>query len=441
MSNPTPLKIKVLNSAKKEISVSKLSIIPTGNAEAVLKSPYEYAVANEFEFVLYIEENGMPPYRFPLESKTDGGGFTVKFQKSALSPAVIVKINRITPSDPSKAGVINVQVNIGNANEVILVAGWDYDGGNQNIVFPITRMRDLYVDKKIDNATLVTLYDFETGIKTQWIKGNDKIKVKNNSIKTGWCLLTSELQGSAAPNLTTLGSPGNDCISIVHVYDYIIEIGSKRPGILSEYSIFSHSYWGGPILLDTNERPDYQVGGAKQNERDPYDKDCRWKDFNSTNMPDISKFKAAFTSNPIIKMWGCLAITSYNRMIYKARKAASDSQKLNIPPDDRTSTNSGTIFPDTRLGVDSYLKDSAFKDNFMYQMSQSLGIPVWGGGPGMGASYLRSSSWYWMYIAEYVVSISGGKRVNGKVYYKGNMDYLRNRHSRIFDADGYMKYE
>jgi hypothetical protein len=395
----------------------------------------------EQEFFLIVEETGMAAYRFPLKSKVDGSGFTVTFQEAAVSPAHMVKISRITPSDPLKAGVINLQINLGKANEIVLVSGWDYSGGTKNRIFPITRMRDLYAENKIDNATLITMYEFETGLRTQWVRGSDKIEMRNNSIKKGWCLLRSELQGSTAPDLRVIGSPGQDCISITHVYDYIINIGNKRPGTLSEFSVFSHSWWGGPILLNTGERPEYRPGGVNETLRDPYDKDCRWKDFNPTNMPDLRAFKAAFKVNCIIKLWGCLAITAYNRMIYKARNAVSDTQVLNIPREDRISTRTGTVFPDTKPGVNDYLKDSAFKDNYMYEMATAIGIPVWGGGPGMGASYLQSSPWYWMYIKEYDLSVSGGKRVKGEAYHKGNMDYLRMNHSKTFDTDGYMKYE
>ena len=92
-------------------------------------------------------------------------------------------------------------------------------------------------------------------------------------------------------------------LSIVDVYKYVIDIGLHNPATVKEISFFCHGWREGPILVDSNERIEYQ----NRSERDPNDKDARIKDFIKPNMSsnDITFFRKAFDPNAIIWIWGC----------------------------------------------------------------------------------------------------------------------------------------
>jgi len=96
-------------------------------------------------------------------------------------------------------------------------------------------------------------------------------------------------------------------------------------------SFFGHGYAGGPILVNSWERPEYKAGGAKALERDPFDKDGRVKDFNSTNMPlqRWRNIRNAFHTDGFCWLWGCvfhrIALGIYSAM---ARSRAYRAKKL-----------------------------------------------------------------------------------------------------------------
>lgn len=89
-------------------------------------------------------------------------------------------------------------------------------------------------------------------------------------------------------------------ISITDIYDLVQLIGSLAPGSLKELSFLSHSWIGGPILVNSYEQPNY-----KREEfgiRDPWDKDGRKnKDFQHSRR-DLDK---AFANSGRIWLWGC----------------------------------------------------------------------------------------------------------------------------------------
>lgn len=93
-------------------------------------------------------------------------------------------------------------------------------------------------------------------------------------------------------------------LSILHVYAAVREIGVNDPNTLHELSIFSHSYIGGPILV--NSDPTNTSGGH----RDIDDFDARFLDFQSPRMSVVlqAEFTNAYHPDGYNWIWGCFAV-------------------------------------------------------------------------------------------------------------------------------------
>jgi hypothetical protein len=157
-------------------------------------------------------------------------------------------------------------------------------------------------------------FDIRTGEKTVtnviYAKGTKKTVKKTDKFRTE---LTKadydphlDAQGqvhySLKPNLT-------DRMSILDIYKAIRNIGDGDPGTLMEFSIFSHSYQGGPILTNSRDH-DPSAGG-----RDPNDFDPRGaKDFipPTMNEKELMAFQKAFNPKAISWIWGCTATQVYH---------------------------------------------------------------------------------------------------------------------------------
>jgi hypothetical protein len=110
-------------------------------------------------------------------------------------------------------------------------------------------------------------------------------------------------------------------MSITDVYDAIVKIGKEAPNTLAEWSIFSHAYLEGPILVNSYDDRRVRMperlrlsssDGAFRNiqgtERDPDDKDCRAQlDFMAPTLPPerLEHFRSAFSTHGRVWVWGC----------------------------------------------------------------------------------------------------------------------------------------
>lgn len=108
-------------------------------------------------------------------------------------------------------------------------------------------------------------------------------------------------------------------MSITDCYRYVINIGNKEPGTVKEFSILSHGWFGGPVIINSFQRPEFSNGGLQAAERDPWDKDGRTKDFFKENISDDDwkSFKSAFASDGYSWFWGCLFSRAYYDTLYK----------------------------------------------------------------------------------------------------------------------------
>ena len=138
-----------------------------------------------------------------------------------------------------------------------------------------------------------------------------------------------------------------DVMSITQVYEAGIKIGIEQPGTLHEFSIFSHSYEEGPILLNSNDNLVREIPsrGASLTEReelkrrglmrDPDDKDCRAQlDFVSPTMDsdEIAAFRKAFATHGRCWIWGCTFDANANILLSATRRALLNRKDLTKAP-------------------------------------------------------------------------------------------------------------
>lgn len=304
--------------------------------------------------------------------------------------------------------------------EVVLVAGWDYkpiaDPGEKQKIgsakrkYALGRRDDLYSgysliatqgeiregkwkqttktpswagheiepERRIDDTTLVTIFEFECGYRYHQLKSN-----RDSRGEFGFYSVGRKLEGNVRPQRLRLPPAKEEAISITHVYDYIRQVGRRAPGSIKEWSILSHAWYGGPALVDTYEGSSYDAGGAKEHERDPTDKDPRCKDFTDPKVlgqePAAGEFKQAFAADALLKSWGCFAEPGY-------REGTTETLEALRAGD-----------PDRHVGLEFNLSYTAaeFRDELINaletehwnaHLAHFLKLPVWGSPPGMPAN-------------------------------------------------------
>lgn len=96
------------------------------------------------------------------------------------------------------------------------------------------------------------------------------------------------------------------------IYEQVKKIGIEDPYSLAEISIFSHAYWKGPILLNTEEGED--------------DCDMRVEDVEYLSIDE--DFLNAFSQNSIFKIWGCSFPPTTNALYSIFRRKGALNPKL-----------------------------------------------------------------------------------------------------------------
>ena len=366
-------------------------------------------------YQLRVELPDHPVLAFNGELTETKGERSFKFVKPTPK-CITVSRTRAIEGDATSPVLITVTLALTKKHaEFVLVAGWDYSGGADNTQYALTMRDDLYegktnhiaapdkvsknvaITKRIHDHTIVVLYDFKSGKRIRWIKG-----------QTGWHEIDRVLQGTVATHTGRYSDAANaqkrhddDAISITHVYDYIIDLGRQYPGTLVGFHIFSHAWDGGPILVNTTQASPYNYGDADEHLRDPGDKDGRHKDFTIDNMPDVAHFQAAFTSDATLKVWGCLAVTLYKTMARTAAKARKDKkprdQKLDFQVD-------GDSYSMTQEEIEEYFRTQIIDDSYMRRLGDAVGLPVYGAPPGAGANLHSIGSKNYMYVDQSIYS-------------------------------------
>lgn len=214
-------------------------------------------------------------------------------------------------------------------------------------------------------------------------------------------------------------------VSITDLYDYVHRAGQRAPGSVSEVSIFSHSYPGGPILYNTYDRS----GGAG---RDPSDLDGRKKDWTHA-MSAFPHLKSALGKSAFLKVWGCSATSRYKALQGGALLALRQKRDPHALFDVRygwESHGSKTWYYFTEaasLAQTRHTITRAFlSGSYMQVAVNALGIQVYGSPPGVGSSYGGRTG---MYIQT---------KSYAQVY--GYMNHLFGKEAAKPDAEGYLEY-
>jgi hypothetical protein len=118
-------------------------------------------------------------------------------------------------------------------------------------------------------------------------------------------------------------SKGTRCLSAIDIYEYIAEgklsdvgYAATSPPAVAELHFFAHSFWGGPVFVNTTDFLDSETPIRFQGDRD-----CRAnKDFIAPNFVKLEEFRRAFVSGAFCIIWGCDGVFQINVSIKQALK-------------------------------------------------------------------------------------------------------------------------
>ncbi|MDF3066716.1 MAG: hypothetical protein K0R38_2317 [Polyangiaceae bacterium] len=453
MAQKTALQVDLTDPSGGTFAPDKVSLETGAGVVALTAAPFVFELSAAGSASLVVEKKGHHTFRFELQVTDSGNDFTVSIDKKRMldAPRMVTLLKLGAVGKGPGPGRNQATIVVGEPREVLLVTGFDYPsdhgaGGMQFHLLATKRMHELRKAKKLDDSTVVTWFDAKSGLRTRWVTGRatEATTGPPKMWRSGWSRLSSDGTPPSTLRPSDADYPGVGVNGMPEIYQHVITIGDERPGSLEELSIMSHSWFGGPILFDTAERIEF-AQGARRAERDPNDRDARfWKDFSSVNMPKSSSFVAAFSAAPFIRIWGCLATSVSLDVITRAARAKSDTQKLGIPPENRTLWFDGTtVFDDNRPGIIQFIKRSLLKSNYMAFLATVTGHPVGGGAPGMGALFTPLNAMgFQMFVARDSVRSkdkSGATVIiNG---FKRQMEFLEKDVGVVFSADGYLQYQ
>jgi len=173
----------------------------------------------------------------------------------------------------------------------VLVAGYDYRGRDASRVdfVQLALNRAAMLRNSDLGRTRFTLFDVARGIVDEQIGYGDEITSVRTVAQYEPIRSTHyEVQPSGIPAFRAVGVR---TLSIVDVYDYVLQLGAHEPATLLELAFVSHGWGGGPILVNSfDPTPSHGM-------RNYDDKDGRVnKDFAAPNMSSRKRrlFRAAF---------------------------------------------------------------------------------------------------------------------------------------------------
>jgi hypothetical protein len=202
---------------------------------------------------------------------------------------------------------------------VILVAGFDHEFSGAEFSRMCETRRKILIKRHPKLNLKFTIFDVEKG--TVKLKETDaKGKLKETLVKS-FDPVSSSNYDMTTPKKEKVFVSGANVMSILDIYSHIQQLGKTEPGSLIEFSIFSHGWIGGPILVNS------KVGAN--------DKDARASHFN--NATRVSELKAAFDKEGIAWVWGCnfakaflIVFAEMRRNSKYKSKGLKDSVVLNL---------------------------------------------------------------------------------------------------------------
>ncbi len=217
----------------------------------------------------------------------------------------------------------------------IYVAGMDYEfKGVDFRVFADSRLKRRINANKAKEELTFTIFDVRRGeVATTVVTYPSGKKTESKSKSTPFAPLSKANYDSSTSGGVTHYAFKNgqrDKMSIVEIYKAVQKIGADDPRSLVELSIFSHAYYGGPILVnsyDDNSITSVVPGTSTPvftlvpaGARDPDDMDPRpSKDFIAPTMGavQLALFQKAFAPDGFVWIWGCAFPTLVHRILHK----------------------------------------------------------------------------------------------------------------------------
>ena len=204
----------------------------------------------------------------------------------------------------------DVTSEITGLDKYILVAAINYETGNSFI----NQLNNYKAKIKNKKSSALIIIDLNKGTIRTIIDGKqDKIESYDAISKANY---------PSGHHFDPLGK--SNYITKNTIYDIIVKIGENDSNTLVEASIFSHAYWEGPILVNSNAS-------------DPIDIDMRISDI-SPSIFNFTHFKNAFKTDGKFKIFGCQSHPPFNYLLkaimknskYKKNGGISDTDEFVI---------------------------------------------------------------------------------------------------------------
>jgi hypothetical protein len=302
--------------------------------------------------------------------------------------------------------------------QAIILAGFDYQGGGVDFV-EISRNRQARLIAARPQIT-VTIMDVRAGTTsvsaiTAGPKGKPVRAVSSTSTHSP---VTAANYSRGLGHHARFDKNPSGRMSITDLYAAVQAVGTDRfaKGTLIEVSIFSHGFWDGALLVNSDDTIQSRA------ERDPKDKDARvLKDFRAPNMtaPQLTAFKAAFSADASWWNWGCTFTESYRQVTHRFVNSSlyrktppgklKDDVKIKFdfpqamaediygddttffPQTKRVTSTGDTVFKDLRfertvLEVKAFFRRGV-QDSYHMAVAKAAGITVHGAFLGTYADY------------------------------------------------------
>jgi hypothetical protein len=212
--------------------------------------------------------------------------------------------------------------------QAIIVAGFDYQGGGVSFLGLAQNRRKRLL--AASSQMTVTIMDVGAGTVTvSAMTKNDKGAVVRTVTTTSPnSPVTSANYSAGLGHHARFDTDQAGRMSITDLYAAVRAVGASADtkGSLTEVSVFSHGFFGGPILVNSNDN------SGSATDRDPDDKDARArKDFKAPNMTaaQLTEFRAAFAAGARWWTWGCAFTATYRQVT--ARVVASPLYRRTPP--------------------------------------------------------------------------------------------------------------
>lgn len=199
--------------------------------------------------------------------------------------------------------------------QALIIAGFDYQGGGADFVrLALNRQARLLAASP---QLTVTIMDVGAGTKTVSAMTPDATGNLTRRVTTSQSNdpVTAKNYSKGLGHHTRFDKDPAGRMSITDLYTAVQAIGGAEDttGSLTEVSVFSHGFFGGPILVNSDDASNTAA-------RDPNDKDARAeKDFKDPNMTaaQLTAFKAAFAAKAFWWSWGCAFTASYRQVTHR----------------------------------------------------------------------------------------------------------------------------